>query len=508
MERDHDWVGMTRAGRINISIEEPNRGHPVPEVVDHERSHANLQLWTMVGWMLHALSIVSAYPWPPGQVRTRAAALTDRLVKSMRYTHESVATFVAWVHRAEGTDRVDYNARQPRENLRAASVLDWLDRKDLPAQRKAELAMIIGRGAIDAPLRSAWMADGLFRPRELARWLAVDVNRADARFLVLNRAMSDQDERTLFQLLESPDSLVPPFFSRLVKSNGFSLEFDMVELGAKFAQVVPGVWAAVTGISTDLELPNAERQLLAKMMVESPDVFLAPPPLSQMKILVTSKMRCRTFLGRDPDRLPIAELGVTFVLPASGGGVETEYGVLGAGEALLYLRRGYQQTEACILSAGKLDAWLRRLPPNQIVCVYDYGYDPPFSIPDDALSSLYGRPHSVLCDGYDPDEVLTHIRDFAGQSSPRRLITRAVRPVIFVYDLPSRVLDIRYLLIRFAEPREDVWIAPTVESAALAFFDEVRNLPGVVRCRNFVEFANSEDVDVLVWATIRTFESS
>ena len=79
-----DWAGLTKQGRVLVSVDRVKSGQPLAEIVGHERAHAVLIRNTELGWVLNILATFGLHPWPPGEMRERCYALLNVLTNATR----------------------------------------------------------------------------------------------------------------------------------------------------------------------------------------------------------------------------------------------------------------------------------------------------------------------------------------------------------------------------------------------------------------------------------------
>jgi hypothetical protein len=287
-----DWAGLTRQGRVLVSVDRVKSGQPLAEIVGHERAHAVLMRNTELGWVLNTLATFGLHPWPVGATRERCYALLNVLTNATRWTQEGLATFVAGLS-VEDDEYQRYRGRQPAMYLRAASELDWLRSRGLDAQAQADVAMMLASLASGPPVLERWGRDRLTDVQRAQAWFGEPVNRPDARFPAVCRALSGLGDAELAHLAADTDA-ARAAAGRLVRLAGVAPEFRLLPDDTRLDDVLRIVRAVTEPLLDDPALPAAERQRLAEV-ARVPQLAVRGLAPSRMAILMT---RTRGAVGR------------------------------------------------------------------------------------------------------------------------------------------------------------------------------------------------------------------
>jgi hypothetical protein len=443
---------------VLVSVDRVKSGQPLAEIVAHERAHAVLIRNTELGWVLNTLATFGLHPWPARDTRERCYALLNVLTNATRWTEEGLATFLTGLSVEDG-EYPRYRGRQPAMYLRAASELDWLRQRGLDAQAQADVAIMLASLASGPPVLERWGRDRLTDVRRAQAWFDEPVNRPDARFPAVCRALAVLGDAELVHLAADAEA-AQAAAGRLVRLAGVGPAFRLLPHDTRLEDVMRIVRAVTAPLLDDPTLPADERHRLAEA-VRVPQLAVRGLASSRMAILMT---RTRGAVGRhlrDPG--PRDLMGYDLATVQDNASFDVEPGLTPSGadpvpllprEAVCYFSGPGRPPLAATFSAFAFLDWLDALDDSVTLAVLDTSYLT-LGMPVPALPALAGRRHVVLVGGRTPHDL---VLDVAASYDERATVLVTVNA--------SDLVGVSYVMLRRDGAPSPVILLPTVAETA------------------------------------------
>jgi hypothetical protein len=453
-----DWAGLTKHGRVLISIDRVKSGQPLSEIVAHERAHAVLIRNTELGWVLNTLATFGLHPWPAGQTRERCYALLNVLTNATQWTQEGLATFLAGLS-IEDDEYLRYRDRQPAMYLRAASQLDWLRLRGLDVQAQADVAIMLACLASGPPVLERWGPDRLTDVRRAQAWFGEPGNRPDARFPAVCRALSALGDAELVHLAADTEA-ARAAAGRLVRLAGIEPEFRLLPEDTRLDDVMRIVRDITAPLLDDPTLTAEERHRLAEA-VRVPELAVRGLASSRMAILMTQTRGAVGRRMRDPGRRDLTGYDLATVQYNASFDVEPGLTPSGADpipllprEAVCYFSGPGRPPLAATFSAFAFRDWLDALDDSVTLAVLDTSYLV-LGMPVPDLPALARRRHVVLVIGRTPYDLFLDI----GASFDSNA-------TVLVTVNASDLVGVSYVMLRRDSAPSQVILMPTVAETA------------------------------------------